>query len=136
MAGTTLVIPPDVAERAASRWEPDGDCWVSAYSVASHGYAQVGWFRRGERGGTTAHRGAWAFWHGQPGGMTVDHMCKNRRCVRPQHLRLLSNFENARRTRGRDWPLGECINGHPNSLLVRAADGGRECSECKRANWR
>jgi hypothetical protein len=48
-----------------------------------------------------------------------------------KHLRLLSNFENGRRTRGRDWPVGECINGHPNSMLHTNA-GGTRCSQCQR----
>jgi hypothetical protein len=53
--------------------------------------------------------------------MTVDHaqsVCTSRRCVRKEHLRLLTNLENARRTDGRDWKVGVCIEGHPNSELV------------------
>ncbi|ADG98795.1 HNH endonuclease [Segniliparus rotundus DSM 44985] len=128
-------IPARVAERAAKHCLPAlGGCWISLYSTASHGYAQIGWQDRGFRAMTTAHRAAWVFFHGQiPLGMTVDHRCKNRRCVNPEHLRLLTNFENARRTRGRDWPIGECAHGHPNSLLRVAATGRTYCSAC--AEW-
>ena len=128
-------IPLRVAQRAATRYvERDDGCWISTYSVASHGYAQIGWQcpGRGKVVGTTAHRAAWTYYHGQiEPGSTVDHMCKERRCVRPDHLRLLSNFENARRTSGRDWPLGQCVNGHPNSELT-LMDGGRRvrCRIC------
>lgn len=125
-------IPGRVAARAASRFSEDpSGCLVSLYSVASHGYAQVGW--KGEMGmtGTTAHRAAWVHHRGQiPDDMTVDHVCKNRRCVNVAHLRLLTNFENARRTAGRDWKLGQCINGHPNEHLHVRPNGRTRCTRC------
>src|SRR5882757_2103790 len=106
MPAAFQLIPDRVAVRAATRYRVVNDCWESEYSVASHGYAQIGWNTPARNYGTTAHRAAWAYWVGPPGGMTVDHLCRNRRCVRPSHLRLLSNLENARRTSGRDWPVG------------------------------
>ena len=33
-------------------------------------------------------------------GMTIDHLCSNRRCVNPTHLELVSQTENLRRGRG------------------------------------
>ena len=129
-----IVIPDRVAERAATRYTVEGKCWVSTYSVASHGYAQIGWQDADYRQVVTAHRAAWVYHAGQqiPEGMTVDHTCKNRRCVNPDHLRVLSNFDNARRTRGRDWPLGQCVNGHDDKHLI-LTDGGRRvrCSICR-----
>jgi HNH endonuclease len=112
-------IPAHVAARAATKFVVVGDCHVSTYSVASHGYAQIGWHSRGDKlRGTTAHRATWTHFNGQiPEGMTIDHLCKNRPCVRLEHLRMLSNFENARRTFGRDWPEGQCRHGHDNSEL-------------------
>ena len=88
------IIPPSAAERAFTRWVESADgCLISTYSVASHGYAQIGWSRTSGRGMTTAHRAAWVHANGQiPDGMTIDHMCKNRRCVNVKHLRVLSNF--------------------------------------------
>lgn len=116
-----VIIPDRVAKRAALSYiENDNGCHISTYSVASHGYAQIGWKEpSGERHMTTAHRAAWVYANGRkiPEGATVDHACKVRTCVNPGHLRILSNFENARRTSGRDWSLGECANGHPNSCL-------------------
>ena len=131
-----IVIPDRVADRAANRYIVDGaGCRISTYSVASHGYAQIGWRDADYRQVVTAHRAAWVHHNGQqiPDGMTVDHTCKNRRCVNPEHLRMLSNFENARRTAGRDWKLGECINGHSNDFLAQSGSKW-ECSKC-RAEW-
>ncbi|WP_372489607.1 HNH endonuclease signature motif containing protein [Prescottella equi] len=126
-----------MAARVATKVVVDGDsgCHVSTYSVGSHGYAQIGWQQYGERIVTLAHRVAWIAEHGpiQP-GFTVDHVCKNRKCVNVQHLRLLSNFENARRTSGRDWELGKCVHGHGNEHL-RPVNGGRKlaCIICRQA---
>lgn len=136
---TPLVIPARAAERAATSYveEPESGCWISTYSTASHGYAQIGWHEDGVGRSrmTTAHRAAWVYWTGAqiPAGMTIDHKCKTRRCVNPDHLRMLTNYENARRTHGRDWQLGECINGHPNSELKVIA-GRIHCGLCA-AQW-
>lgn len=111
----SVSIPYRVAKRAATRYEVDGEHWVSTYSVASHGYPQIGWQDEGGRmRGTTAHRAAWVHHNGRQLnlGETVDHECKNVLCVRPDHLRALPNLENARRTSGRDWPVGTCRHGH------------------------
>lgn len=131
-------VPYRVAQRAASRWVEDANgCFVSTYSVASHGYAQIGWQSAEEgRGVTVAHRAAWVAARGDiPAGMTIDHLCKNRRCVRVSHLRLLTNLENARRTSGRDWPLGVCINGHGNEHWYTRPSGKGLCRQCAKL-WR
>lgn len=93
-----MIIPPRVAERAASRFVIDGECHVSTYSTGSHGYAQIGWVPDSATRSTmtTAHRAAWVYANGPiPEGMTVDHTCRNRRCVRVDHLRLLTLAENS-----------------------------------------
>ncbi|MBM4487419.1 hypothetical protein GS445_06495 [Rhodococcus hoagii] len=132
-------IPDRVAKRALDNVDIDANgCHISRYSTSTHGYAQIGWHDADGRRGTTAHRAAWVAVHGQISeGMTVDHTCKQRRCVNPEHLRLLTNFENARRTGGRDWPLGQCVNGHSNIHLQRV-DGGRrtKCGICTAAAQR
>ncbi|MGN0097193.1 MAG: HNH endonuclease signature motif containing protein [Corynebacterium sp.] len=132
-----IIIPDRVAKRAGTSYvEDENGCWISTYSVGSHGYAQIGWHAEGGRRlGTTAHRASWVYANdGQiPDGMTIDHTCKVRRCVNPAHLRLLPNFENARRTAGRDWPSGQCVHGHPNSELT--LKGGKwVCRSCN-AEW-
>ena len=133
-----IIIPERVAERAGTRYEEaDDGCWISTYSVASHGYAQIGWQDGGCRHVITAHRAAWVHRHGRQivEGHTIDHLCKNRRCVNPEHLRSLPNFENARRTSGRDWPLGTCVRGHSNGELVFW--GGKfVCRVCARERQR
>lgn len=118
----SVPVPERVAERAYTSVEKrDDGCWISTYSVASHGYAQIGWQDAGKRHVVLAHRAAWVHVNGQmPLGMTLDHLCKTRTCVNPDHLRVLPNYENARRTSGRDWPLGTCVNGHDATHLKKS----------------
>lgn len=142
----TVPVPARVAERAYTRVDVDENgCWISRYSTASHGYSQIGWQNRGARHVVLGHRAAWAHVHGQvPIGLTLDHTCRERRCVNPAHLRLMSNFENARRNTGTDFPMGQCVNGHPNTALVptprRTKAGehrtGLTCGDCNGASER
>lgn len=138
-----VVIPKRVMDRAyAKTTRPATGCWISTYSVASHGYAQIGWNDGpSDRHVVLAHRAVWERFNGRvPVGMTLDHLCREKRCVNPKHLRLLENFENGRRTHGMDWKIGECANGHPNSMLAETfrtdkqgnRRDGRRCSECRK----
>jgi hypothetical protein len=133
---TPLIVPDQVAHRALSRWtlEAPTGCHISTYSTGSHGYAQIGWWEKPRNRMVLAHRAAWVAVFGQiPEGMTIDHVCKNRQCVNLEHLRMLTNYDNARRTSGRDWPLGQCVNGHPDSEAVLSG-AKRVCRIC-RAEW-
>lgn len=102
-----------ILRRVDDSIQTETNCLICTYSTGSHGYPQA-W------DGTTvvlAHRIVWeAEWGPIPKGMTVDHICHVRTCVSLWHLRLLSNFDNARRNGPGDWPLdGRCKHGHPVS---------------------
>lgn len=135
-------IPKRVAERAATRFTVFGACHISTYSISPQGYAQVGWKEpEDERSTMTlAHRAAWVHYTGEqiPPEMTIDHSsaagCTSRRCIRREHLRVLPNLENARRTSGRDWPLGTCLHGHGVEHWKPKAPKRKKgyCAECRR----
>jgi len=132
------MYPERVASRVLTKWTPEGECWISTYSIGSHGYAQVGWWDGdlGKQVMTTAHRVAW--WAANrrpiPKGMTVDHACHRKPCVNPLHLRLLDNATNASdngmaafRT---NVPTGrKCRRGH--ELVVNPSSSRpAACREC------
>lgn len=50
-----------------------------------------------------------------PPGMTVDHLCRNTRCVRPDHLRIITPSQNSRESNSPASSNGRkthCKNGH------------------------
>ncbi len=137
-AGPTSSTPPParVIDRLFSRWTEDSKgCWVSGYSTGNHGYSQIGWTDSNGRYLWLGHRVSWYAYNGAiPTGYTVDHLCRNRRCIRPDHLRLLSNWENARRNGwagSDDYPQSwACSRNH--EVPRRKYDGA--CPECHREN--
>jgi hypothetical protein len=118
---------------------PSNGCTVSLYSKGSHGYRQIGWHEDGKRRMTLCHRVAWVAVHGEiPEGLTVDHICHNRDCIRIEHRRLLTNRENA--SDNGFATRTHCPVGHEYSTENTAHTGrGRKCRECSRirdrARW-
>lgn len=76
----------------------DEGCWHWAGSHAN-GYGSFS--VRDEEGDVRtmrAHRMAWTLLVGDiPAGLEIDHLCRNRGCVRPAHLELVTPVENRAR---------------------------------------
>lgn len=63
----------------------DGGCWVWTGSVKPNGYGQF--HVTGGLANTHAHRASWELHRGEiPAGLQIDHLCRNIRCVNPDHL--------------------------------------------------
>lgn len=112
---------------------PDG-CWewTRARTPAGYGFLQI---RSRSRVPIGAHRLSYELHVGPiPEGLTVDHLCFNPPCVRPDHLRLLTNSENAKNQR--DAYKTHCKRGHEytpeNTRIKTGGNGKRDCKTCHR----
>jgi hypothetical protein len=71
------------------------NCWMWEGAVDDQGYAQI---KRGGRGGH-GHRVVWEETHGPvPDGLELDHICKRRRCINPDHLEAVTHATNCQRS--------------------------------------
>lgn len=77
-----------------------GECWPWVRGVTGGGY---GIFHTSMKTSPTgkpiavgAHRVAWMLGNAKPipAGQVIDHMCENRLCCNPRHLRAVSNLVN------------------------------------------
>ena len=72
----------------------------------------------------TVHREAYRALVEDPGKLEVDHLCKNRACWNPDHLRLLTRSENA----GKGVRRAQCKRGH--LLLPKNRNANGACRTC------
>lgn len=106
-------------------------CWVWTGSKQPSGYATLWNGARPEQG----HRISYRMFCGDiPDGHEIDHVCRNRSCVNPDHLRAVSHRENMRcsdTVMGRNAAKSHCKRGHllsgDNLKIIR---GSRQCREC------
>jgi hypothetical protein len=111
-----------------------GPCWEWVAYCDPCGYGRFG---NGPDGEVMAHRVAWLLLIGPiPEGMELDHLCRNRPCVNPDHLEVVTRLENVRRTPKPGAKFkSHCHRGHPMSgdnLYVSPTSGNRTCRECQR----
>jgi HNH endonuclease len=95
--------PGDETARFWSQVDRSAGCWLWTGHRNSDGYGQFKVTVQAGRYRTVrAHRWAWQATHGPvPAGLTLDHLCGQTACVRPEHLEPCTNAENLRRRHAR-----------------------------------
>ena len=119
-------------------------CWNWTAARFKSGY---GAFRIGGRDGATvyAHRFSYELLAGPiPEGLPIDHLCRNVRCVNPDHLEPVTQAENTRRADGGGYNRRKthCPRGHEynDANTYVGKSGSRFCRACdkqrpRRKGW-
>jgi hypothetical protein len=124
-----------IEQRFWEKVKKTDSCWLWT-AKKDHGYGR---FYIARTSGIRAHRVAYMIEKGDiPIGLVLDHLCRERSCVNPSHLRAVTSRENILCGMGgaaRKAAQTECINGHPfnEKNTSRHPRGWRQCRKCRHA---
>ncbi len=112
----------------------ESGCWLWTGYISSNGYGKmtIGKTR------PNAHIVGYKLYRGPvPDDLELDHLCRVRACVNPDHLEAVTHRENVLRGIGitaRQTKRTHCPQGHPYDTINKA--GARRCKTCKRDQMR
>ena len=121
---------------------PSG-CWKWTGKTSNGGYGLF-FIAKPRKHNVQAHRWSYEYFRGAiPAGLDLDHLCRNRWCVNPEHTEPVTRRENL--LRGETIPARHaakthCPAGHPyndaNTYRYRGLRYCRICRDHHRENWR
>ena len=134
-----MIPQPKDLIRFFSKVKLNGTCWEWKYSLDTSGYGLFGYNKRLYK----SHRFSFELFKGEiPQGYEIDHLCRNRICVNPEHLDAVTHHDNVKRGmtgKLNNWEgkKTHCPKGHPLTIENIYHDrwikyGKRTCVKCHR----
>lgn len=110
-------------------------CWLWQGALDKDGYGHFTPYRKRK----SSHRYSYEIMVDDiPEGLVIDHLCRVRNCVNPNHLEAVSSLTNILRGYGAaaiNRRKAECINGHDlkgDNLYIQKKTNKRFCRACDR----
>ena len=111
----------------------DSDCLFFTGAINKGGYGIISRNKRAR----LAHRVLYELSNGKiPDGLVLDHLCRNRNCVNPNHLRVVTLYQNSTENSVSGPAINKvkthCIRVHKFGIQSPSyqAKGKRRCMEC------
>jgi len=134
LASQPAQITGDPVARLLQHTDQTDTCWLWTGALIHNGYGVMTLDGRRQ----LVHRLAYQFFVGPiPDGLQIDHLCRVRHCLRPEHLEPVTAQENS--LRGETIAASRaaqttCIHGHPfdDENTYVTPKGTRQCRACRR----
>jgi len=112
--------------------EPNTGCWLWIAALDPHGYGKFRWNGDNDR---RAHRYSYITYREPiPPGLVLDHLCRVKPCVNPQHLQAVTDRVNVLRGVGvaaQNAKKPTCTMGHPlEGTNLKRLGNRRRCRKC------
>ncbi len=104
-------------------------CWNWTGALDEKGYGIFNFLKKTTR----THRYSYEQSKGKiPNGLQIDHLCRNRKCINPDHLETVTSRENQRRSPLTNMNKTHCPQGHEYSKenTYHTSDKRRQCKTC------
>ena len=128
-------IPTDLYPGILDKVQKSENCWEWTGTRNPNGYGTLSFRGRSYQ----AHRALFTSVKGKiPEGLVLDHLCRNRGCVNPEHLEIVTHKENTLRGVGLpsiNAKKNECLRGHPltkENVRTFKTLVSRQCLTCER----